>query len=166
MSAEKRLLEFRVIANNFLFKEGLISKGWIFDYDNAKRRAGCCHYDDEKITISKHLVLYNNSYDEIVNTILHEIAHALAPRESGHDYKWRKIFRDLLIKYDQPVNVTRCYDNNKVVMPKRKYIVGCNGCSAKWGYHKRTKLIKQLEQNCCHYFCRGCGKTNGKLKLV
>ena len=34
MSKEKRLLEFAVIANNFLFKEGLISKGWIFDYDN------------------------------------------------------------------------------------------------------------------------------------
>ena len=166
MSIEKRLLQYRVLANNYLYKEGLISKGWIFDYDKAKKRAGRCEYDDQRITISKHLVLYNNSHKEIVNTILHEIAHALAPRESGHDRIWRKIFYDLLRKYKQPLNVSRCYDSRKVNMPKGKYTVSCSGCDNFWEYHKRTKLIKQLEKDCCSYFCRACGKGNSKLQLA
>lgn len=66
--------------------------GWRLVFDNAKTRAGACRSDRREIALSRPLMsLYG--VEQVTQTILHEIAHALAGAGHGHDRKWRTIAR-------------------------------------------------------------------------
>lgn len=61
---------------------------WTLRFDHAKRRAGSCHAEARTISLSRHLMaLYEEP--EVRETLLHEIAHALAGPGHGHDAVWR-----------------------------------------------------------------------------
>ncbi|MFG1606607.1 SprT-like domain-containing protein [Actinoplanes sp. NPDC049265] len=62
--------------------------GWRLVFDNAKTRAGVCRFDAKEIGLSRPLV---SRYDveQVTETVLHEIAHALAGPRHGHDRVWR-----------------------------------------------------------------------------
>jgi predicted SprT family Zn-dependent metalloprotease len=64
-------------------------EGWEVVYDNAKRRAGICRYADQVIGLSAPLTAVH-SEDDVRDTILHEIAHALVGARHGHDETWRR----------------------------------------------------------------------------
>ena len=78
------------LAQYLLEKHSLAQLGWTFQWDSAKRRAGACKYSRKTITISRHYVALNLSErpDDVIDTILHEIAHALAGWSAGHGPKW------------------------------------------------------------------------------
>ena len=70
-----------------LFKEhGL--KRWRFAFDYSTRRAGCCNYRDKKITLAIDLAA-TGKHQEIQDTLLHEIAHALVGKRHNHDDVWK-----------------------------------------------------------------------------
>lgn len=61
---------------------------WSFEWSNKLREYGCCSHDKQVIYLSK--VLTNVVAEaRVVNTILHEIAHALVGPGHGHDAVWR-----------------------------------------------------------------------------
>jgi predicted SprT family Zn-dependent metalloprotease len=66
--------------------------GWRLVFDNAKTRAGVCRWDRREIGLSRHLMtLY--SPEQVTETVLHEIAHAIAGPRHGHDRVWRTVAR-------------------------------------------------------------------------
>jgi predicted SprT family Zn-dependent metalloprotease len=66
--------------------------GWRLEFDRARRRAGICRYDRRVIGLSGPLMrLYDEP--EVRETILHEIAHALAGARAGHGPRWKAIAR-------------------------------------------------------------------------
>lgn len=67
---------------------------WTFAFDNAKRRAGLCDYARRRISLSRYLAA---RYDDDTNhqTLLHEVAHALAGSGAGHGREWKRIARGL-----------------------------------------------------------------------
>lgn len=67
---------------------------WSFGFDNAKRRAGLCDYTRKRITVSRYL---SARYDDDTNhqTLLHEVAHALAGADAAHGARWKAVARDL-----------------------------------------------------------------------
>ena len=75
-------------------EHGLVELGWNGKLDTAVRRFGACKYGKKRITLSRHLVTINTD-EETLDTILHEIAHALAFEEHGedcgHDARWQAI---------------------------------------------------------------------------
>lgn len=71
-----------------------LDDSWSFGFDSAKRRVGACHYATRRITISRYFVPLLSD-DEIHQTLLHEVAHALAGPDAGHGSAWRTIARDL-----------------------------------------------------------------------
>ena len=61
-----------------LMREHRVPGDWLFEFDRSKVRFGRCHYGRKEISLSRHLVELNDEA-EVRETILHEIAHALAP---------------------------------------------------------------------------------------
>lgn len=79
------------IANNLLVEHDL--EDWSFQFNSAKRRLGYCYYTGKIISISKHMLDLPD--EKIKNTLLHEVAHALAGIDAGHSYCWKRVARSL-----------------------------------------------------------------------
>lgn len=61
---------------------------WDFDFDRSKRRRGVCHYSTKTITVS-NILTPQMSDDEVLDLLLHEIAHALVgPKVQAHGWEW------------------------------------------------------------------------------
>jgi len=126
---------------------------WRFGWDRAKRRAGCCKHSQKLITLSGYYVTRNTDKpDDVKDTILHEIAHALAGPRKGHGAEWKAICRKIGAR---PV---RCYDSEKIVMPKGKWVAVCGDCKKVFHRHRRPKV-----GNGRYYFCPKCGPGTGIL---
>lgn len=74
------------MAEDLLEHHGL--SDWTVEYDAAKRRAGICRFDRRVLGLSAPLTTLH-SEAEVRDTILHEVAHALAGPRHGHDAVWR-----------------------------------------------------------------------------
>ncbi|GIE91831.1 SprT-like domain-containing protein [Actinoplanes regularis] len=80
------LTEARELALGLMARHGLTR--WRLTFDDAKTRAGVCRADRREIGLSRRLIaLYSPA--EVTETVLHEIAHALAGPGHGHDAVWR-----------------------------------------------------------------------------
>lgn len=65
---------------------------WVFKLDNSIARAGCCNFTTKTISLSKHLVRdAKHAMGDVRNTVLHEIAHALAGHGAAHGREWKVI---------------------------------------------------------------------------
>lgn len=76
------------LAEDLLEHHGL--RDWSIRYDSAKRRAGVCRFADQIIGLSAPLTALHCEA-EVRDTVLHEIAHALAGAKHGHDATWRAV---------------------------------------------------------------------------
>ena len=132
-------------------KHDLLSKGWSFRFDRAKRRFGCCFYSRKEITLSLELVKLN-SEDEIRNTILHEIAHALVGKGHGHNWVWKMKAKEI------GCTAERCYSSDKVNCVKGKYVAVCVGCGKEHYKHRKPRRTSSCGK------CSG-GSYNEKYKL-
>lgn len=63
--------------------------GWTVTLDSAKQRAGVCRFGPREIGLSAPLTVLH-SQEQVRDTILHEIAHALVGPRHGHDAVWRR----------------------------------------------------------------------------
>ncbi|MEO7070450.1 MAG: SprT-like domain-containing protein [Nostocoides sp.] len=73
------------MARRLVREHGL--EGWTVRLDRAKTRAGVCRFAEREIGLSKPLTSLH-SEDEVRDTVLHEIAHALVGSQHGHDRVW------------------------------------------------------------------------------
>ena len=121
---------------------------WRFEFDDAKRRFGCCHrtstsryvgdgkfekvWKDGKITLSRELVL-RNEQPQVEDVIRHEIAHALCPPKSGHGADWKRMCAKT------GANPERCYDSEEVEGVESPFSATCSVCGE---VYRRFKLPK------------------------
>ena len=61
---------------------------WTIVADRAKTRAGVCRFGRRQIGLSAPITALH-SEEEVLDTILHEVAHALVGPQHGHDAVWR-----------------------------------------------------------------------------
>ena len=65
---------------------------WTLAFVESRRRLGECWYDHQLIRIARHHAI-EDPEPEIRDTVLHEIAHALAGHAAGHGPVWKAIAR-------------------------------------------------------------------------
>lgn len=119
---ERRLGEIATQAESLLSEHGL--SNWSFQFDDASRRAGCCDYDTNVISLASQFALAATPA-EVRDIILHEIAHALVGPRHNHDSVWKATARSIGCTAD------RCHS---VSFAPSKYIVSCPRC----GWHERA----------------------------
>jgi predicted SprT family Zn-dependent metalloprotease len=78
--------EALVLARRLLDEHGL--RDWGVTLDSARTRAGLCRFDRKLVSLSRHLTRLH-TLDEVADTVLHEVAHALVGPAHGHDAVWR-----------------------------------------------------------------------------
>lgn len=127
-------------------EHGLFDKLWHFDFESCKRTLGRCHYYAKKITLSKWYVELNNEND-VEDTILHEIAHALAflrygTKGKGHGKLWKQVCREIGARPERLHKGILEYPDNH-----HKYVDTC-GCDITYKRHRIRKGVKYRCPKC------------------
>jgi SprT protein len=125
------LNQARELAEGLMRLHRLLPK-WSFTFDRSKVRFGKCDYRMKRISLSKYLVELNKE-DDVRDTILHEIAHALAPRGAGHGPAWKSLALSI------GCNGRRCFAH-EVVRPAPKYQGTCPCCKRVIYRHRRRVI--------------------------
>jgi predicted SprT family Zn-dependent metalloprotease len=136
-----KLEEANRMALELMGQHGLLTKGWQFMFDNAHKRFGCCRFTQKCISVSRHLAAINEAWI-VRDTILHEIAHALAGFKHGHDDVWKRVATQIGCRPE------RCYSND-VVVTTAKYHAHCPACNQLYRRFKRPRFIQS------------CGRCSG-----
>ena len=142
------LVEAAAFAVFKMVEHGLMDKGWKFQFDTAVRTFGYCHHGRKTVSLSKPLTELNDE-QEVKDTILHEIAHALCPRGAGHGDLWKQKCREIGAKPE------RCFSRRTVVVPEvTKYKYECPGCKRQI---TKTYIMKKPRAcgACCNEFSGG-----------
>jgi predicted SprT family Zn-dependent metalloprotease len=128
-----KISDAQIIAEKLMAQHGL--DDWTFQFDNAKRRFGATWLTLKRITLSKPLTELNDE-THVVNTILHEIAHAIAGPGHNHDNHWRSVAQKI------GCDGNRTY-SNEVVKPKMNrtlYVGTCPACERRIRRYKRNNM--------------------------
>jgi predicted SprT family Zn-dependent metalloprotease len=137
--AYKLLQQAQDLALQLMSQHGLTQQGWRFQWDRAVQRYGACSYRRKVIKLSQHLTV-RNPIEETRNTILHEIAHALAGptvivsgfrrRQDHHGPRWKAIARAIGCTGD------RCYGES-VTRVEKPFIGTCPNGHTTEAYRRR-----------------------------
>jgi predicted SprT family Zn-dependent metalloprotease len=144
------LARARELAVELMTRHGLT--GWEFRFNSNLRRAGVCHYPTRarngRIELSRHFVV-RNAEAEILDTLKHEIAHALVGHGHGHDAVWAARCREIGARPE------RCYGEH-IEMPRGRWRSACPSCRKLFDRHRRPKRLTG-------WHCQSCGKDRGPL---
>lgn len=125
----------KTLARSKMREHGLLQQGWVLQFDQAVSRSGYCSYRQKIISLSEPITLLNPK-SEVLDTILHEIAHALTPG-SGHNQYWKSMAMSI------GGSGSRCAAADTKVPPK-KWIGYCpNGHT-----HKTNRRALRSPRSC------------------
>ena len=136
------------LASEKLTEHGL--HDWNVMYDDARSRFGCCMYHKRLVTLSRALVEINDE-GQVMDTILHEIAHALVGPGHGHDRVWK----DKAIEIG--CNGKRCYSFD-VTLPAGGYHATCRRCNT---HYARQRRVSRWQK----HYCTKCYREGVKMYI-
>lgn len=134
------------LALTLMAKHNVIAMGYSFAFNNRKRAAGICSYRRRTVELSKHLTSLADEAD-VLETILHEIAHALCPRQ-GHNSVWKRKLLEI------GGNGNRCYSNESSLGEAYRMIAKYKGVCPNGHESGRNRLPKRKQScgKCCPKF--------------
>ena len=116
-------------------------EGWIFKLNTNRRRHGVCKYRVRRIELSVYALPLGAKTCQ--DTILHEVAHALAGHGAHHGPEWRRKALEI------GCSGQRCA--SETLAGPSKWVGTCNRCEKEFKYHRRPKYLG------CLYEHRKCG---------
>lgn len=150
-------LAIRDMAIEEMDRWGLLHEGWRFEFDEAKRRHGCCKPSKKLITLSWHIAKLGREH--ILDTILHEIAHALEyvryGRTTGHSDRWKRICREV------GATPERLVPPGTPELASPKYTLLCTECPTFYPRHRLKRRIRMGVEN----GSVTCGNCGGRLTI-
>lgn len=152
------LQQIEQAAKEALNRYQLTEQGWTFRWDRARRRFGSCDYGRKQITLSVHLARLN-TLAQCIDTVLHEVAHAIAGQAAGHGPRWKAACKRVGAQPE------RCYAADEVVQPPSKYVRYCPNCGHATPIYRRTRKLYACGK-CCKKYNGGRYSSKYLLKLV
>jgi predicted SprT family Zn-dependent metalloprotease len=141
------IVDAQTIARQLMNRHGL--DDWHLHFDHARQRCGSCNFTNHQISLSKHFIGLND-LAEVRNTILHEIAHALAGPGVAHGPEWQAVARQI----GAPIRAT----NATAEMPEPPWQLHCVSCTRVVAKRHRRSL--NLDRTRCRY----CGIKGSRLQ--
>lgn len=141
--------EARITTRNLLDEHGLTEQGWTIEFMNGKRLLGQCRYRNKTIRLSRWLCRLGND-SEVIDTILHEVAHAIVGPGHKHDFVWKQKAMQL------GAHPRACQNNMSYSVP-HKYEIVCSWCGGIVQKRHRRMNLGRLER-AWHLNCGASGQ--------
>jgi predicted SprT family Zn-dependent metalloprotease len=151
------LVQAEVLVYQFLSKTytvngrefNLSELNWSFKgYSNSVRKLGTCHCMNNVISLSKKLTEVRTQ-DEVEQTILHEIAHAIdfeIRGTSNHDYTWKRIAYQIGYKGGTTTKIDK-----SVTVQIKKWVAVCPTHGIIGGFTRKVRIDTKR--------CKKCGQS-------
>jgi len=130
-------------------KNGYGLNDWKVEFNNNVSRAGVCNYDKKTLFISKK-ILSHASDEQIKNTMLHEIAHALEYEKTGtsnHGWRFQNICHDIGCKVGYGSEMER---DELFGTKYDKWTYTCQGCGQTFGTSRKMTTLARTKCARCH----------------
>lgn len=128
---------FTDMANHHINEWKLPELGWTWGFNQRRRALGVCKHQEKKLYFSTEFILINPT-GVMLDTIKHEIAHALVGPNIGHSVIWK---RKALEVGAIPKS---CAVGN--VSPQGRYVAQC--CGIIRHFHRRPKYDIRVCTRC------------------
>ena len=133
------LKELELIVRREFLKHGL--HDWTFGLARTKRRLGVCKYRPKRIEIAEYYAR-NSSLESVIDTLLHEMAHALAGPAAQHGPAWKSVAIRLGA-------IPRAYDHSpETVVQPGDWQTTCPACKKTFHRYKRPKTLSGYRCKC------------------
>lgn len=133
----------------------------VFDLDHdANELFGQCHkYRYRPLAVVKiYKTHYEHSkFDDVLNTIVHELCHAVDYQFSKHGKFWQHIARIAGQHFNTVIKRCDSFDQHEFEVRKQKALatLTCNTCSKQYLIFKRSGPFKSQGKG---YSCGSCGR--------
>ena len=140
MKYTDRQLNVMTTAEQLLIQHGLAVLGWTFTWNTRARAFGVCNYTDKTIALSSRLFALTTD-ESAHDTLLHELAHAIAPRGAGHGPKWRAACRLVGAKPERCKTAAQSMSaaNEAIHAASFKYTATCPDCTYSFGQSRAPR---------------------------
>jgi predicted SprT family Zn-dependent metalloprotease len=128
-------------AEELLRQYGLKEKGWRFEFSRTKEIVGQCYHRRKVIEFSLYYI--ESSWEEIEDTLLHEVAHALVGPHVNHGPEWKAMAIRVGARPDRVTETA-------VSTAKHNYLLKCSGCGRQWRRHRLQRRHFGAKCGTCH----------------
>lgn len=133
------LQELSAIAAAEMAKHGL--REWSFAFANTKRRLGACKYRQKRIEIAGYYAEHSPR-ESVIDTLLHEIAHALAGQKAGHGQEWK------VIAVRIGATPKACEKSSDIVVKPGDWQATCPACQTTHHRYRRPRVLNGYQCRC------------------
>ena len=134
-------------AAHMLVSHHLAGQGWRIQWGNSRSAAGRCKYREKVLQFSSPITALVSN-EEFIDTVLHEIAHALTPG-AKHSNVWKSKYREIGGTGD------RTWSDAEVQAAVAKWVIKCSMCDVKI---YRNRVTQSLRNPGAHH--TRCGKSS------
>ena len=135
------------VAAELLHRHGLDVRGWRLEFRRYGHRLGSCCSRKRVIALNDYYA-ENNGEGPVLDTLLHEIAHALVGPALGNGPVWKAMARKLGC-------IPKACSKTGLTLRLGNYQATCPTCAHQFHKYRRPKPVR--------YYCPSCGKERGRL---
>jgi predicted SprT family Zn-dependent metalloprotease len=133
------LKQLETIAVQELRKHGL--RGWSFGLADTKRRLGVCKYRTKRIEIAEYYAR-NSPPETVLDTLRHEIAHAIAGPAARHGPAWKAVAVRL------GASPRACETSHQAVVEPGDWQATCPSCAKTAHLYRRPRSLGGYRCKC------------------
>ncbi|OWK43743.1 Phage protein [Fimbriiglobus ruber] len=115
--------------------------GWTFGLSDSKRQLGVCKHRQKRIEIGEFYAR-SNPDAAVMDTLLHEIAHAIAGPGAGHGPIWKAVAIRI------GATPRACDDSPDTVVPPGDWQTTCQTCQKTFHKYRRPRALSGYRCTC------------------